>query len=90
LALEPVALAPQDDHLGVIDEAVNESGDGHRVAEDLGPGLERLVGADDDRGALVARDNEGKNGAVASEVEGDVGDLIDDDRGQAADPLERL
>jgi len=57
-ALEPVALAAQHEHLRVVYEAVDESGDRHRVAEDLGPGGEGLVRADDDRAALVAARDE--------------------------------
>ena len=53
-ALEPVAVAAQHEHLSVMHEAVDQSGNRHRVAEDLGPAGEGLVRAHDDRAALVA------------------------------------
>lgn len=40
--LEPVAVATEDDDLGVMDQAIDHGGDGHGVAEDLRPGAEGL------------------------------------------------
>ena len=37
LAAQAVAVALEDDDLGVVDEAVDHRSDGDRVAEDLGP-----------------------------------------------------
>ena len=51
---EPVALAFEGDHGGVVDEAVDEGGGDHRVAEDLAPGFKAAVAGEDDRAALVA------------------------------------
>jgi hypothetical protein len=38
----------------VVDEAVDQRGGDHGVADDLAPMLERAVRGDDDRAALVA------------------------------------
>jgi hypothetical protein len=42
------------DHGGVVDQAVDERGSDHGVAEDLAPGFEAAVRRDDDRAAFVA------------------------------------
>jgi hypothetical protein len=44
----------------VVDQAIDHRGDGDRVAEDLGPGAERLVRADDQRAPLVAGRDQGE------------------------------
>ena len=51
---EAVALALQRDHRGMVDEAVDEGGGDHGVAEDFPPCLEAAVAGDDDRAAFVA------------------------------------
>jgi len=40
--------------VGVVDEAVDERGGDHGVAEDLAPRLEAAVAGDDDRAAFIA------------------------------------
>jgi hypothetical protein len=40
---QAVALALQRDHVVVVDEAVDEGGRDHRVAEDLAPRLEAPI-----------------------------------------------
>jgi len=57
---QPVALALEGDHVGVVDEAVDQGGSDHGVAEDLAPGLEAAVGRDDDRPAFVAARDQGE------------------------------
>ena len=84
---ESVAVAFEVDDLGVVDEAVDHGGDGDGVAEDLGPGGERLVRADDQAGAFVAGRDQGEEQAGGFGVEGDVADLVDD---QQRDPAESV
>ncbi len=55
---QAVALALERDHVGVVDEAVDERGGDHRVAEDLAPSLESAIRGDDDRAAFVAARDE--------------------------------
>ena len=50
--LEPVAVALEDDDLGVVDEAIDRGFDGGGVTEGLGPGGEVLVAADDEAGSF--------------------------------------
>jgi hypothetical protein len=63
------ALAAQHEHLGAVHEAVHEGGDRRRVAEDPGPGGERPVRADDDRGAPVAGEDDAEPCRVVRLVE---------------------
>ena len=44
----------------MVDEAVDQGGSDHGVAEDLAPGLEAAVGRDDDRPAFVAARDQGE------------------------------
>jgi hypothetical protein len=53
-AFESVAVALEDDDLGAVDKAVDHGSDRDGIAEDLGPGGERLVGAHDEAGSFVA------------------------------------
>src|SRR3954447_13678238 len=50
---EAVAVAFEGEDLGVVDEPVDHGGGDDVVAEDLAPRRERLVGRDDERGALA-------------------------------------
>jgi hypothetical protein len=53
--LHPIALAFDDDGLGMVEDAVEDgAGEGGIVVEDARPLLEGLVGAQDNRAALVA------------------------------------
>lgn len=69
-ALEAVAIALQDDDLGMVHKTVDYGCDRHGVAEDLGPCGESLVEAEDQRRALVARADQGENRAAASGSKG--------------------
>jgi len=79
-------VATQDEYLGVVYEPVDEGRHDHRVSEDLRPRREGLVGADDDRGALVPRRDQGEDERRRLGVERDAADLVDDDQRDAADP----
>jgi hypothetical protein len=46
--------------VGVVDEAVDEGGGDHGVAEDFAPRFEAAVAGDDDRAAFVAARDEGE------------------------------
>ena len=80
MVLEPVAVAAEDDDLGVVDETVDEGGDGDGVAEALGPGGERLVRGDDEAAAFFAGRDECEQECCGVGVDGDVADLIDDEQ----------
>ena len=68
--LEPVAVALEADHLGVVDQAVDHGRGHHGVAEHLAPATELLVGGDDDAGPLVAGGHQLKNRLAASASKG--------------------
>ena len=70
-ALESVAVAFEDDDVGVVDEPVDHGGDGDGVAEDLCPGGEVLVGGDDEGGSFVAGGDELVEEGGGVGVEGD-------------------
>ncbi len=55
LIFHAIALGLNNDRLGAVQEAVEDgAGEGGVVIEDLGPGLEVLVGGQDDGAAFVA------------------------------------
>jgi len=83
---ESVALALEGDRVGVVDEAVDQRGGDHGVAEDLAPGLEAAVAGDDDRAAFVAAGDEREEQVRGLALEGEVADLVDDDQCVALDP----
>ena len=56
---QPVGVPFEADDLGVMNQAVDHGADRNRVAEDLRPGAERLVAADDQRGPLIPAGDEG-------------------------------
>ena len=60
-----------------MDEPVDHRGGDGVVAEDLAPGAERLVGGDDQAGALVAAADEHEHQVGGLGVERDVADLVD-------------
>ena len=51
-AFEPVAGAVDGEHFAVIEEAVDDGGGEHFVAERVGPFGDRLVSGDDRRAAV--------------------------------------
>jgi hypothetical protein len=75
---QAVALALEGDHRGVVNEAVDERGGDHGVAEDLAPGLEAAVAGDDDRAAFVAARDEREEQVGGLALQGEVADLVDD------------
>ena len=81
---EAVALALERDHVGVVDEAVDEGGGDHGVAEDLAPGLEAAVGGDDDRAAFVAARDQREEQVGGLAFEWQVADLVDDEQARSA------
>ena len=85
---EPVALALEGHDVGVVDEAIDEGGGDHRVAEDLAPGFEAAVAGDDDRAAFVAACDQGEEQVRGLALEREVADLVDDDQAVALDPSE--
>ena len=85
---QPVALALERHDVRVVDEAIDEGGGDHRVAEDLAPGFEAAVGGDDDRAAFVAACDEREEEVRGLTFERQVADLVDDDQAVALDPAE--
>src|SRR3954464_1303327 len=83
--LEPVGVAFEGDHVGVVDQAVDHGGGYDVVAEDLAPAPERLVGGDDQAGAFVAGGDELEEQVGGFGFERDVSDLVDDEQGVAAE-----
>jgi hypothetical protein len=80
---ESVALALEGDDVRVVDEAVDERGGDHRVAEDLAPGLEAAVAGDDDRALFVASGDEREDQVRGLAFERQVADLVDDEQAVA-------
>ena len=74
---QPVAVAPEADDLGVVHQSVDHGRGDHVVAEDLASAPERLVGGDDQAGALVAGGDELEEQVGRLWLEGDVADLVD-------------
>src|SRR4051794_23286959 len=85
---QSVALAFEGHDVGVVDEAVDEGGGDHRVAEDFAPGFEAAVAGDDDRAAFVAPGDEGEEQVRGLALEWEVADLVDDDQAVALDASE--
>ena len=78
LVLHPVAFALHDHSLGVVEEAVQDSGSQCGVAvEDLRPVFVGLVGRQDDGSPLVAFADHLKEEVSAQLVDGKIPDLID-------------
>ena len=75
---QAVALAFERDDVGVVNEAVDERGGDHGVAEDLAPGLEAAVAGDDDRASFVAAGDQGEEQVRGLALEREVADLVDD------------
>ena len=85
---QPVALALEGDHGGVVDEPVDQGGGDHRVAEDLAPLLEAAVRGDDDRAAFVAARDEREEQVGGLAFERQVADLVDDQQVVALEPAQ--
>jgi hypothetical protein len=75
---ESVAVALQGDDFGMVDEPVDHGCCNDFVTEHLAPAAERLVGSDDQGGALVARGDELEEQVRRFGLERDVADLVDD------------
>jgi hypothetical protein len=76
------------DDLGVVDQPVDHGRGDHIVAEHLTPTAKRLVGADDQRGALIAGRDQREEQRGRLWGEGDVADLVADQQRDAAQPLQ--
>ena len=78
LVLQPVRVAPDVDGDRVMQDAVEDGGSDHAVAEHVPPAAEALVGGEDHRATLVAPADELKEQIGAGAVDGQVADLVDD------------
>jgi hypothetical protein len=85
---QPVGVAFEGKDLGVVDEPVDHRDGGHIVAEDLAPGGERLVGDDDQRGALVAARHGAEHQVGGLGVERDVPHPVDHEQRNERQPPE--
>ena len=74
--------------MGVVDEAVDQGGGDHRVAEDFAPGFEAAVAGDDDRAAFVAARDQGEEQVGGLSFQWEVADLVDDDQAVAFEAFE--
>src|SRR6188472_1111264 len=82
---QAVAGALDLDDDGVVQEAVEERGGDHRVAEDLAPLGEAPAGGEDHGAALVAGVDQLEEQATAVGDDRQVADLVDDQQGGAAE-----
>jgi hypothetical protein len=82
MLLEPVAVTLDVDDFAVVQQAVQDGGGDHRIAEQLLPVAEALVGCDDGRVFLVAVGDELKKQIRLFAVHRQVTDLIDHHQGR--------
>src|SRR5207302_943003 len=90
LVLQPVGVAANVDGDRVMQDAVQDRGGDHPVAEDVAPAPEALIAGEDHRSPLVTATDELKEDIGASPVDREVADLIDDEQprhGVALEPL---
>ena len=76
--------------MGVVNEAVDERGGDHGVAEDFAPGFEAAVAGEDDRAAFVAARDEREEQVRGLAFQGQVADLVDDEQPVAFEAFEFL
>src|SRR5207245_1894862 len=74
--LEPIALATVGEHRREVQEAVEDGGSDHLVAQELAPGVEAAVGGQDHRAGRVAAGEELTEGAAGGVSELEVSDLV--------------
>ena len=74
----------------MVHEPVDERSDGYRVAEDLRPAREGLVGAHDERASLIAGGHQGEEQRSGLGIKGDVTHLVHDEQGDATELLQFL
>ena len=73
-----VALALDDDGLGVVDDAVEEGGgEGGVIVEDGGPVLVGLIGGQEDRAAFVAVAHDLEEQVGAAFIDGQIAQFVD-------------
>ncbi len=75
-----VAVALDDEDVGVMDDAVDEGGGAGSVGEDGGPLAERQVGGEDEALALVAAAHDLEEEVGVAVVVGEVADLVDHEK----------
>src|SRR5215470_20117122 len=85
---EPVGVALEGDHLGVVDQPVDHGRGDHVVAEDLSPAAEGLVAGDDQARPLIPGRYQLEEQVGGLGLERDVADLVDDKNGVTAEPGE--
>ena len=90
LLAEPVAVALDVNGDGVVEQAIEDRGRDHGIAEHLAPGPEALVAGEDDGAALVAARDELEEEVGALAVDRDVADLVDDEQLRLPQELEAL
>ena len=77
-AFESVAGAVDGEHLGVVEEPVEDGGGERFVAEGVGPFGDGLVGGDDRRAARVAAVDDLEDAVGVGAVELEVAGFVDD------------
>ncbi len=89
LILHVIGFAVDDDGLGLVQQAVqNRRSDAGVVVEDRRPLLERLVGGEDDRAALVALADDLAEQIGAGLVEREIPNLVQDQGRRRQIPFE--
>jgi hypothetical protein len=85
-----IAVAADVDDVAVMQEAVDERGGHDVVAEDLAPLLEALVRGEDGGRALVSASHELVEEHGAGAGDGQVADLVDDEKRRIGERLEAV
>src|SRR5712692_8316236 len=87
LALEPSAPAPRAAHedVGVMEQAIEERGDGSGIAEELAPILHGPVRGDEGRGALIAAHDDLEEILPRGGRELTHAEVVDDEQGHGGE-----
>ena len=87
MAAEAIAGALDPDDDGVVEQAIEQRGGDHGIAEDLAPFGKASVGGEDHGAAFVAGVDQLKEQVPAAGDDGEVADLVDDQQlGPAEEP----
>src|SRR5258706_9502591 len=73
-----------------MEDAIEDCGGDHAIAEDVAPGAKALVGGEDHWAALVATADELEEEICAGAIDRQVADLVDDQEPRHGEELELL
>ena len=83
-----VALALDDDHVGVVNDAIDERSGARGVREDAGPIAEGEIGGEDETLLFVSPADDLKQEVGVAIVEGEESDLVEHEESNASVVLE--